>query len=121
MQENIIKEYLDIKAQMTKLKHRETKLKEQIMSEMDWMERAQHAEALVSGSRAGTETVKEKLRQMTDLFGIRGSFEGGLKIDYTKLVANLGIEQCLELRKIIDEAHNISGEPGDKPRVRLHA
>ena len=90
-----------------------------MMNEQELIHRAQSAEARIETSRAASEQLKEKLRAITDTFGIKTSFDGGMRIDYDMLVENLGAEQSLVLRGIIDKHYSISGEPGVKPRIRM--
>jgi len=47
--------------------------------------------------------------------------DGSFDIDFDALVEKLGIESALVLRRIIDERYGISGEAGQKPRIRLAA
>ena len=61
------------------------------------------------------------LRAIKTPFGIKTGFSGGFQIDYEKLVENLGLEQALILRAVIDEKWRVSGGPGEKPKVRLAA
>jgi hypothetical protein len=68
-----------------------------------------------------TDRMREDARAILDMFGARKKENGAFSIDFEKVANNLGIEQCLELRRVIDEVHSISGEPGQKPRVRMKA
>ncbi len=88
---------------------------------MEWHERAQTAEASLLAAQEATETVKKKYRLLTDTFGIKESTRGDFKLDYDMLVENLGLEQWLELRAIGDAKYNVSGDAGQKPRVRMPA
>ena len=67
------------------------------------------------------ERMQEDARAILEMFGARKRQNGAFSIDYVKVATNLGLEQCLELRRAIDETHSISGAPGEKPRVRLKA
>lgn len=66
-----------------------------------WIERAQTAEATSTTLRQNIDTLKEEIRTMRETFGIGGN-SNGYKLDYSKLVAGLGPDQCAELRKVMD-------------------
>lgn len=89
------------------------------MSESVWIERAQSAEARLKTCQDNMDRVKEDARTVLDTLGAKKRSDGTFVIDYDKLVNNLGIEGALEIRSIIDATYKISGEPGQKPRVRL--
>ena len=84
-----------------------------------WIERAQSAEAKINTMKQAYEPALERVKQFKANFGVKERGNGELVIDYDKFVERLGMEGALELRKIIDEKYNISGEPGRKPHVRL--
>lgn len=86
-----------------------------------WIERAQSAEARLATLEDQYKPMKQRIQEFKNAFGVREDGEGKIHIDFEKFATALGIEQALELRKIIDETYNISGEAGEKPRVRLHA
>ncbi len=84
----------------------------------------QKAESL----QAKLNTLEQELRPALDRvknfklnFGVREKSDGEIDVDFDKFAENLGIEQALELRSIIDEKYNITGEPGEKPKVRVTA
>ena len=91
------------------------------MSEQMWMEKAQSAEARIAPLSSAVDDLKGKLRDITETFGVKRNFNGTVAIDYDKLVENLGPEQCLILRGVIDEKYRISGNAGEKPRIRASA
>ena len=91
------------------------------MSEADYLFRAQSAESRIGTLEQANTQLKEKLRNITELFGVRTSFGGEMQIDYGKLVESLGIEQAIELRKVIDEQYRISGGFGEKPKIKVSA
>jgi len=91
------------------------------MNETELIHRAQSAEARIETAREAGEQLKAKLRSLTETFGIKTGFSGNMSIDYDMLVENLGAEQALILRGIIDKHYAISGEPGDKPKIRMPA
>ena len=84
-----------------------------------WMERAQTAAAKLATLRQAYEPALERVKQFKANLGIKERSNGELVIDYQKFIAGLGIQGSLELRAIIDQTYNISGEPGKKPHVRL--
>ena len=83
------------------------------------LERAQAAEARAQTYQDQIATVQERHRLLCETFGIAQTYGGHYRIDYQKLAEALGFEQALELRRIIDETYQISGEPGEKPRVKV--
>ena len=89
------------------------------MSEQMWMERAQSAEAKLATLREAYEPALERVKTFKANFGVREKSNGEIAIDFDKFVERLGQEQCFELRQIIDKRYNISGNPGEKPRVKL--
>ena len=86
-----------------------------------WIEKAQSAEAQNATLRDNMDRIKEDARRILDTFGARKNSDGSFSIDFDKLVANLGMEQCMELRHVIDTHWQVSGQPGDKPRIKLSA
>ena len=78
-------------------------------------------EAKYKTLKDSSDRVQEDARGILEMFGARKRQDGSYRIDFAQLTANLGIEQCLELRRAIDEAYSISGAPGEKPRVRVKA
>ncbi len=92
------------------------------MSESDWIHRAQTAEARLKTLEQQIEPVKIKVQHFKESWGIKESNQdGSYKINFDKFAENLGMEQALELRAIIDEKYGISGAPGEKPKVRMKA
>ena len=84
-----------------------------------WIEKAQSAEAKLATLKQAYEPALERVKQFKANFGVKERDNGELVINYEKFVERLGMEGALELRKIIDEKYNITGEPGKKPHVRL--
>ena len=66
-----------------------------------WIDKAQTAEATSATLQQNNDRLKEEIRVMRETFGISGN-SNGYSIDYAKLAAGLGPEQCAELRKEID-------------------
>ena len=89
--------------------------------ESHWIERAQSAEARSKTYEGQVERLKEKVRDVKEALCAKEHSNGTFSIDYVKLTDKLGVESCLELRGIIDARYNISGAPGEKPRVRVKA
>ena len=89
------------------------------MSEAMWMERAQAAEAQLTTMREAKDAAINRVKEFKTNFGIREKQGGVIEIDYDKFAQALGVEGCLELRKVIDETHNISGAAGKKPRLKV--
>lgn len=86
-----------------------------------WVEKAQTAEAQLATLRDQTGPMKERIQEFKRNFGVKEHADGTIDIDFDKFTDNLGIEGALELRRIIDEKYNITGAPGEKPKVRLSA
>lgn len=84
-----------------------------------WVDRAQSAEARLKTVEDQYKPAIERVQQFKTNFGVRERADGSLRIDFDKFAAALGIEQALELRRIIDETYQISGAAGEKPRIRL--
>ena len=75
------------------------------MSEAMWMERAQEAEAKLCTQKEAFEQAIGRVKEFKTNFGIREKNNGEIDIDFDSFVENLGIENSLELRKIIDEKY----------------
>jgi hypothetical protein len=86
-----------------------------------WVERAQSAEAKLQTVQEAAERLKERVRSVKDTLGARERSDGSFEIDFGKLVTNLGVDNALEIRRIIDEQYGISGNPGEKPRMKARA
>ncbi len=91
------------------------------MDDSGWMERAQTAEALLITQKESLGAAIERVKVFKTNFGIREKQGGTIEIDFDKFARNLGVESCLELRKVIDEIHQVSGNAGEKPRVKVPA
>jgi len=89
------------------------------MNESDWIERAQSAEAKLATMQESMKSAVERVKQFKTNFGIREKSDGTIIIDFEKFARNLGVTGALELRKVIDEIYNISGEPGKKPHIKV--
>lgn len=71
--------------------------------------------------QAQTDRLTQKVADTREALCARERSDGSIVIDFDKLADRLGLEQCLVLRAAIDERWSISGEAGQKPRVRLKA
>lgn len=89
------------------------------MSEAEWRERAETAEAKLSTQQQVHEMAVGRVKAFKGNFGLRERSNGEIVVDFDKFAERIGIEGALELRKIIDERYQISGEPGTKPHMRL--
>lgn len=87
--------------------------------ELFWMERAQSAEAKLTTMKESHEKAVEKVREFKTNFGVKERSDGSIDIDFDKFTQALGIEPAFELRAIIDETYQISGDPGEKPHIKL--
>ena len=70
-----------------------------------WIERAQSAEARLSSLKQATEQAIERIKTFKANFGVKERANGEIDIDFAKLVQNLGRENAMELRRIIDERY----------------
>ena len=89
------------------------------MSESDWIERAQTAEAKLSTLQQNIGPVIERIKAFKGNFGLRERDNGEIVIDYEKFVERLGVEGAMELRKVIDELYRVTGAPGEKPHLKV--
>jgi hypothetical protein len=53
--------------------------------------------------------------------GLKEDSDGRITVDFEKFARNLGLAGALQLRAVIDEVYKVSGEAGEKPRVKLGA
>lgn len=86
-----------------------------------WVERAQSAEARLETLKQAYEPAISRIQAFKSTFGVREDSDGTLHINFDTFAAGIGIGGALELRRIIDEIYDISGEPGAKPRIRVAA
>lgn len=91
------------------------------MGENEWREKAQSLQAQLNTLEQAYKPQIERVKQFKSNFGVRERSDGSIVIDYDKLVKGLGPEGCLELRKIIDSTFSISGNPGEKPKIKVRA
>ena len=84
-----------------------------------WVERAQSAEARLNTLKGAYEPALEKVQQFKTAFGVRERSDGTIDVDFDQFVERLGVEQCIQLRCIIDEKYGIRGAPGEKPKIRV--
>lgn len=86
-----------------------------------WIERAQSAEARLKTLEDQYKPALERVKAFKANFGVKERGDGTISIDFEKMVANLGMEASIELRGVIDQTYGISGEPGEKPKVKVRA
>ena len=89
------------------------------MSEAEWRDRAETCEAKLSTQQQVHEMAVGRVKLFKGNFGVRERSNGEIVVDFDKFAEGIGVEGALELRKIIDDLYRISGEPGDKPHIRL--
>ena len=89
------------------------------MSEAMWMERAERAESIIFTQKEAFAAAMDRVKEFKMNFGIKERSNGDIDIDFDKFAANLGAEAALALRKVIDDQYNISGNAGDKPRMKI--
>jgi hypothetical protein len=68
-----------------------------------WIDRAQSAEAKLKSLQQAYEPALERVKAFKANFGVKERANGEIDIDFVKLVQNLGRENAMELRRIIDE------------------
>lgn len=92
------------------------------MSQEDyWRERAESAEAKFNTLHDATGGALDRVKQFKANFGVKERSDGTIVVDYEKFAAALGPDGWLELRRIGDEIHHVSGAAGEKPRIRVGA
>lgn len=89
------------------------------MSEQMWIERAQSAEARLKTLEDAIGPMKERIQNFKMNFGVKEGSDGSITIDFEKFAKNLGLENAMELRKVIDEVYRVTGEAGQKPHIKL--
>lgn len=90
-----------------------------MFDENSLMDRANRAEARASALDQAYKSQIEKIAAFKGTMGLRERSDGSIVIDFETFAKALPADQALELRAVIDEVHNISGEAGQKPRIRL--
>lgn len=91
------------------------------MDEAAWRERAQSAEARIETTKQSYEAAISRVQEFKANFGVRDKSDGSIEIDWEKFVDRLGLENALVLRGEIDQRWGVSGNPGEKPKVRVKA
>lgn len=86
-----------------------------------WIEKYNSTEAKLKTLQDQYGPAIERIKQFKSNFGVKERSDGSIDVDFDKFAKAIGIEGALELRGIIDETYSISGEAGEKPKVRLHA
>lgn len=90
------------------------------MSESDWIARAQAAEARLNTAKQASEAAINRVREFKSNFGAKERADGSIEIDFDKFLDRLGVDGWLGLRVIGDRKFRVSGEVGEKPRVRVN-
>ena len=72
-----------------------------------WLERAQSAEAKLATLKQALDPALERIKNFKANFGVKERDNGELDIDFEKFVKNLGQENALELKKVIDETYGL--------------
>lgn len=91
------------------------------MGEAEYRAKAESLQARLNTLEQNVGPLKERIQRFKENFGVRERSDGSIEIDFEKMVDRLGLEACLELRQVIDERYKISGEAGEKPKVRVTA
>jgi len=89
------------------------------MSEDYWNEQANSWKAKHDTLKDTIEPTLERVKAFKANFGIKERSNGEIVIDFDKFVTQLGLESSLVLRQVIDDIHHVSGEPGEKPRLKV--
>lgn len=69
--------------------------------------------------QAQTDRITQKCADLREMVCAREHSNGTLTLNFDALAERLGPVACLELRAAIDARWNISGEAGQKPRMRV--
>ena len=75
------------------------------MSESMWIEKAQSCEAKLHTLKQSLEPALERVRNFKANFGIREKDNGEIDINYDKFIENLGQENALILKSIIQKKY----------------
>lgn len=86
-----------------------------------WIDKAQSLEAQNKTLRDQYAPAIERVKAFKANFGVKEKADGSIVVDYEKFARNLGPEGWLELRRIGDEIHSVTGAAGEKPRIRVKA
>jgi len=86
-----------------------------------WIERAQSAEAKLASIKESYGPALDRVKEFKANFGVKERSDGTLVVDYDKFAGAIGIEGALELRRIIDGLYGISGDAGEKPKIKVRA
>lgn len=70
-----------------------------------WVEAAQSAQARLATMEANFRPAIERVKIFKANFGIKERSTGEIDIDYNKFVENLGKENALELKKVIEQTY----------------
>lgn len=86
-----------------------------------WVERAQSAEARFKTLHDQMERIQQESRAVLETFAARKKSDGSYQIDFERFAEQIGLDGAMELRQIIDQRYQVSGSPGEKPRIKLSA
>ena len=70
-----------------------------------WIEKAQSCEAKLHTLKQAYEPALERVRNFKANFGIRERDDGSIDVDYDKFIENLGQENALILKSIIQKKY----------------
>ncbi|MCR4295388.1 MAG: hypothetical protein NUW21_07620 [Elusimicrobia bacterium] len=84
-------------------------------------EQVKSLQAQLTTAKAQYEPILERYQNFKTNMGVKEKADGSLVIDYEKFAERLGAQCWLELRKVGDEIHRVTGANGEKPRVRVAA
>lgn len=86
-----------------------------------WISEAQTAKAQLATLKDAYGPAIERVKEFKANFGVKERSDGSLVVDYDRFADAIGIEGALELRAVIDEKYNVSGEAGEKPKIKVKA
>ena len=84
-----------------------------------WIEKVKDAESRFETYKQANGAAVERVKQFKTNFGVKEASNGEISINFDKLVPALGLEEAMELRKVIDETYSVSGNAGEKPHIKL--
>lgn len=84
-----------------------------------WMEQVKDVEMRFTTYKEANAAAVERVKAFKANFGIKEKSDGEIVIDYDKFVKSLGLSGSMELRKVIDDTYNVTGDAGEKPHIKL--
>lgn len=91
------------------------------VDESYWINEAQSWQAKYRALEESLKPAIERVKEFKTNFGVKEKSDGSIEIDWEKFVDRLGLENALVLRGEIDQRWAVSGNPGEKPKVRVKA